>query len=93
MHELKVAVDLLSRGLNVFHPFTNDCGCDFAVQNGDKLIRVEVTTAYLLPTGRKHFSRHDPSKFDLLALVFPHHIEYVPPLDQIIDPENQKPRL
>lgn len=68
--ELLVAADLLGKGFAVFRALSPSCACDLAILKDSKLVRVEVTTASLLQNGKPAYSKHDPAKYDVLALVF-----------------------
>ncbi len=74
IHELKVAIDLLERGFQVFRALSPSCECDLALISAGKLFRVEVTTGYTTISGRicspgPQKMRKDGHKFDVLATV------------------------
>jgi hypothetical protein len=86
--ELQVAVDLLSRGFNVFRALSPACPCDLAILMDDKLIRVEVTTGYVSHNGRLAHPPKDKSKFDILAICTGEGIVYKPDLIEQRTPTN-----
>jgi len=81
LSELKVAVDLLSRGYSVFRALSPSCSCDLAVLQDHKLLRVEVKTGAYSTSGKVSdtFS-HNPKNYDVLAIVLSDQIVYRPPL-------------
>lgn len=87
--ELRAAVDLLSKGYEVFRSVSQSCSCDLAVLKSGKLIRVEVRTGYESRTGNITFPRNprDEGRSDCYAIVLPNRIEYRPKLpDGEMDP-------
>lgn len=78
--ELRVAVDLLSRGFAVFRAMSPHCSCDLAVLDDKKLLRVEVTSGKRLGNGKiSHPKKQEDShKWDVLAVVLPDSIDYTP---------------
>lgn len=81
IHELLVCADLLKKGFSVFRALSQSCSCDLAVLNNGKLLRVEVTTGYVSPTGKINHPTKDSKQFDILALVFGDgKIKYTPEL-------------
>lgn len=73
MAELLVAADLLQQGFDVFRSVSANACCDLIAQTQDgRLCRIEVKSAVVNKRGYTDFShqRHDPSKYDILALVF-----------------------
>lgn len=85
MSELKVAVDLLSRGYGVFRALSPSSPCDLAILQDSKLIKVEVKTGHYTSAGkvfRPYLSNHN---YDILALVMADDkIIYEPSLDTIL---------
>lgn len=82
MHELLVAYDLMSRGFHVFRALSPSCVCDLAVIKDEKLLRVEVRTAY---RRKGNSTLYCPVKHraDILALVeHNRNIEYRPALER-----------
>lgn len=71
--ELRVAADLLLKGHAVFRALSPSCACDLVVlaQEGDewRLYRIEVTTGYAYQSGGLYYPKHDPAKYDILAVV------------------------
>lgn len=67
--ELLVCADLLAKGYAVFRALSPACVCDLAILSGQTLLRVEVTTAYLLKSGKRMAPKKDPSNYDVLAHV------------------------
>jgi len=63
LSELRVSIDLVGKGYEVFHSLISLCSCDFMVIKSNKILRVEVKTWLL--------KRHPnvKSAFDILALV------------------------
>ena len=81
--ELKVAVDLLARGYNVFRALSPSCPCDLAVLKNGKLLRIEVRTCHISTTGKvykKASKGDDLTNIDLYAWVLPDRIIYEPEL-------------
>ncbi len=69
IHELRVCLDLLKEGYEVFKNITPN-GIDLAVLKDGILIKVEVTTAYYTHTGKLvNAKTHKIKKWDCLALV------------------------
>ena len=69
--ELKVCIDLLSRGYEVFRSVSQACSCDLVILSDSKAHRVEVRTAVRNNmTGTISVSRPKPERYDILALVF-----------------------
>lgn len=69
--ELKICIDLLGKGYEVFRAVSTTCSCDIAFLHKEKLFRVEVTTGYIgcnnniihaKPANEKH-------RYDYLAIV------------------------
>lgn len=79
MHEMVVAVDLMSRGYHVFRALSQACPCDLAILKNGKLIRVECTTGTYNrnPNSWSHPLK-DNKKYDVLAVVFHKEIKYIP---------------
>ena len=81
--ELKVAIDLMQKGYEVFRALSPASSCDIAVLKNGKLIRVEVRTGY---KGRVneliYFNKN--IKAELLAVVVHHtnEIFYYPSLNE-----------
>lgn len=67
--ELKVATDLMAKGYAVFRAMSPACVCDLAVLCNEQLLRVEVTTAFVLESGKRIAPKKDADKYDILAHV------------------------
>lgn len=81
--ELKVAIDLLSRGYEVFRAVTPNCSCDLAILKNGRLLRIEVRTAYLNNlTGKIAHNIPKSGRYDIYAAVLPDRIIYEPDLPQ-----------
>ncbi len=81
--ELKVCIDLLTKGYEVFRSVSPCCSCDVAVLRDGKLLRVEVTTGYMNPKTQHviHCGKKATSpKYDILAVVVREGIIYTPEL-------------
>jgi hypothetical protein len=81
--ELRVAVDLLLKGFEVFRAVSPACSCDLiAMREGKTPIRIEVRPANFQINGRLTFprSRKDGGRQDHFAYVLPESIGYEPPL-------------
>ena len=81
--ELRVAVDLLTKGYNVFRSLSPNCPCDLAILKDGRLLRVEVRTSYLSTSGKiyRNISKRDDSKsIDIYAWVLPNKVIYEPEL-------------
>jgi hypothetical protein len=81
--ELLVASDLLSNGYEVFRALSPSCSCDLAILKDGQLLRVEVTTAYLLPSGKLQAPKKPQEKSDIVAYVIKKtkEVVYEPALD------------
>lgn len=81
--ELLVAADLLKSGYEVFRALSPSCSCDLAILKNGKLIRVEVTTAYIGPSGKLLTCKKPNEKSDIIAYVLKagNEIIYEPPLN------------
>lgn len=81
--ELRVAVDLLTKGYNVFRALSPSCPCDLAILKDSQLLKVEVRTSHITTTGkiyRNISERDDPKNIDIYAWVLPNKIIYEPAL-------------
>lgn len=81
---MRVAVDLLSRGYNVFRALSPSCPCDLAVLKNGKLVRVEVRTTWESAKSgiyKRIGRKDDPDSIDLYAWVLPDRIVYEPELE------------
>ena len=66
--ELRVCVDLLKRGYNVFRAVSPSCPCDLMVCSGEQMWRVEVRTGNRLPSGKLSWFRGAREKSDIDAV-------------------------
>lgn len=78
INELRVAVDLLSKGYEVFRSVGANCSCDFAILKNKKLQRIEVKTGYRNLNGSLLFGKGKNENFDSMAIVLPEEIIYKP---------------
>jgi len=76
--EHRVIADLLSKGYSVFRSCSPNSPCDIAILGDGKLLRVEVTTGHYSSSQKTVYASRDPKLFDVLAIVLPEKIEYVP---------------
>jgi len=82
--ELRVAIDLLAKGYDVFRALSPACPCDLAILKDSQLLRVEVRTGYTSISGniyRSSITGKDATKIDLYAWVLPDKIVYEPELE------------
>jgi hypothetical protein len=84
--ELRVSVDLLAKGYEVFRAVSASCSCDLAILKNGRLLRIEVRTGYRIKaTGALLASRNrqkDAGRQDHYAFVLPGEIIYDPPLPE-----------
>lgn len=80
--ELKVVVDLLSKGYEVFRSLSPNCSCDLAILQNHKLFRVEVKTSYITDSGSFPHSKGKSKNYDILAIVADTKIVYQPSLSE-----------
>jgi len=79
--ELRVSMDLLIKGFEVFRAVSPSCSCDLAILRNGILLRVEVRTGYEIPkTGKMVFNQVKNNKADVLAIVLRDRIVYQPDL-------------
>lgn len=91
--ELKVALDLLTKGFYVFTSLSPAAPCDLLITKNGRVFRVEVKTAYRRPNGQVTTSKPKHNGYDLLALAFKDgSIEYRPPLSEL-EGEPQDPSI
>jgi hypothetical protein len=77
--ELRVCVDLLTKGYEVFRAVSPSCSCDLLVYKEGVATRIEVRTAYRTKSGNVyHPNQH--IRAETLAAVLPDVIIYEPPL-------------
>lgn len=83
INEFIVAIDLLKRGYEVYSAFEDTHPFDILALKDDKLLKIEVKTANILPSGLKIYAmkKNQEEKHDILALVDNlQNIEYRPEL-------------
>ena len=79
LSELKVAIDLIEKGYEVFKAVSPGTSCDYAIWKDGKLLRLEVKSRFYGCSGV--MSKNPPHKADILALVYPDNlITYTPDL-------------
>ena len=81
INELRVCADLLLKGYEVFRSVSPGSSCDLAILKEGKLIRIEVKTAHLKSNG-KLMNPVKKHRADVVALVFPESITYIPDLSE-----------
>ena len=83
--ELLVAADLLARGAAVFRAMSPSCPCDLAILAGERLLRVEVKTGHVMPSGSLSYGR-PTSGFDVLAVVIraTGEVRYFPTVSELL---------
>jgi len=75
----------MSKGYDVFRALSPACSCDLAVLKNGNLLRIEVRTAYVSPSGKFYKPSKkgdDPNNIDAYAWVLPSKIIYEPELEQ-----------
>ena len=81
--ELRVSIDLLQKGYDVFRALSPSCSCDLAILKDAKILRIEVRTCFIGVTGKIYkvkSQRDSPEKADVYAWVLPDKIIYEPEL-------------
>ena len=78
INELRVSLDLLNKGYEVFRPLTPNCSCDLAILKNSKLTRIEVTTGRYSQTGKVTYPPHKQEYYDIFAIVLPDKILSTP---------------
>jgi PD-(D/E)XK endonuclease len=81
VNELRVCIDLLARGFEVFRSVSPASSCDLAVLKDGRLLRVEVRTAHVNADGVPQFSKKDGDENDHYAAVVRGKIIYIPELE------------
>jgi hypothetical protein len=78
--ELKVSIDLLGKGYEVFRALSQSCSADLAILYERKLLTIEVRSTQRKKNG--NFSKHPIKnhKADIGALVWGNEIIYIPEL-------------
>jgi hypothetical protein len=71
LNELKVCVDLISRGVHVFRAVSQACPCDLIAMFDGNLYRVEVKTVYCNIDGKPSYrlDAYPKDQFDVFAAV------------------------
>jgi hypothetical protein len=85
MSELRVAVDLMLKGYDVFRALSSQTGCDLVIIKQNKILRVEVRSGRQSKRGARMFwTKPKATKiaFDIFAVVLDDSIVYRPPLPQ-----------
>lgn len=81
--EMRVCVDLLLKGYDVFRAVSPSCSCDLIALKGDRKIRVEVRTGSVSArTGKRQCrkSARDEGRYDCYAFCYHDSIVYEPEL-------------
>lgn len=78
--ELRVVIDLLQKGYQIFRAVDTGAKCDLAIVKNALLKLVEVKSAHYRPDGKVMFGKPVNNEFDYLALCLPDQIIYQPPL-------------
>lgn len=78
--ELRVAVDLMQRGFEVFRAISPSCSCDLAVLHAGGLLRIEVRTGYKNKSTGKIVTNtpRNPDRYDVHAIVVGDSVTYIP---------------
>lgn len=79
--ELKVSIDLLIKGYEVFRALSPSCSCDLAILKNNELKRIEVRTGSYTPTGKIMFTKKLTHKIDHFAIILKDKIIYQPSLE------------
>ncbi len=71
MSELVVAIDLLSKGYDVFRALSQSCSCDLIAVDGVSLMRIEVRTGSITTKGelKSALNANEFHRSDVLATV------------------------
>lgn len=78
IQELRVSIDLLRDGFEVFRALSPSCSCDLLVHKNNIFHRIEVRTAYRTKNNLIKPSTYKNIKAEILAMVFPNEIIYKP---------------
>ena len=78
--ELRVSVDLLAKGYDVFRALSPSCTCDLAIIKDGKLFRIEVRTTHMRLDGTPTRNHGDKTKADIWAWVSSEGVIYEPNL-------------
>lgn len=85
MGELIVAADLMRKHYNVFRALSPASICDLVIVAGKNVHRVEVTTGSMSASGKLKFIKHDPKRYDTIAVIVDKEIIYVGDLPRILE--------
>lgn len=77
--ELRVCVDLLAKGYEVFRAVSPSCSCDLLVLKSGVVTRIEVRTSYRTRSGKVYYPTHNV-RADIIAAVLGDELSYNPPL-------------
>jgi len=77
--ELRVVIDLLEKGYDVFRAASTNCWTDLVVAVSEGFKSVEVKTGHRTPSGKLQYPK-PKEKSDVIAVVLPTEIVYLPPL-------------
>lgn len=81
VNEMRVAIDLLQHGFQVYRAAFQGMPCDlYIMKERDIGQRVEVTTGNFSPNGSLAHPVRDPANYDVLAVVVGERIIYKPQL-------------
>ena len=80
--EMRVATDLMARGLHVFRAVSPACPCDLIVMLlSGRTIRIEVKTIQVdRRSGKAYFQKAANDQFDVICHVDENNLIYVPPV-------------
>ena len=79
--EYRAVSDLLQKGFEVFRAVSPCCSCDLAILKNGILLRIEVRTGHYDTHGKPIKSAvNQKHKADILALILPNEIQYIPEL-------------
>lgn len=84
--ELIVSVDLMRKGYHVFRALSAHCPCDLIAMDAGRVIRIEVRTGIVNPTGSISYPRSGLSKhaYDVMAIVIRGvEVQYIPDLKDL----------
>jgi hypothetical protein len=84
--ELRVAVDLLSKGYEVFRALSPSASCDLLALRNGKVLRVESRTSVYRRDGTRSAKKplaKDAGRQDVFAWVLPDRVQYEPPLEAV----------
>jgi hypothetical protein len=83
IHELRVCVDLMSKGWDAFRALSPHGPIDVVAIKGDRVIRIQVRKARETVDGKYYFGKpKDGSPHDMIALSFSTgKVVYLPPLE------------